>query len=464
MSGYEPQWHLTGKPYAVQLEALRRSHEHGKYAYFLEQGMGKSAIWLNEWVEQFSDIDTCIILSPNSFKQDWAAAPSEWGLNVKSHVWPYDEFTLGKKGELNLFCMNYEAVRGSGFAHVSKMMDKRPCALIVDESTAIKNYKSQTARAVLDLSKRAKVVRLLNGTPMGNNVLDLYPQLRTIGELNGVNPYVFRNRYAIQGGWMGKQIIGVKNEEELHKILEGCSFRALKSDWLDLPPKISISVQLEMTPNQHKHYSEMLRDFCTLVSGHEYTAQMVISRLEKLRQISSGILIDGGKFTLIDPPENNPKIKAFFDIYESGPGKVVLVHYYSKIGHILLEQLEKLNPAFLRGGMKPSEIAFQKAKFNTDPSCRVLVAQITASSRAHTLLGGEGDDRANRMVFHDLTFSLTDKEQVNDRIHRGVQDKTCLYYHLLLSPVDKAQLAALEKKGEMVDLVVNVVKAHNEEK
>lgn len=460
---YKPAWHLTGpKPYAVQLEGLRRSRDHDRFGYFLEQGLGKTALQLNDYIENYSDLDTIVVLCPNSFKQDWTLAPAEWGVPaIQGGFWPRDEMKRGTTARPRFNVMNFEAVRGAGHAPVAKLMDNRPCLLIVDESSAIKNFKSDTARAVLDLTKRAKAVRLLNGTPMSQNVMDLFPQLKALGELDRMNPYVFRNHFAVMGGWMGKQVKGVKNEEELHAILNRCSFRALKRDWSDLPEKIYVPLRLEMTNKQRKLYKEMLRDFLTLVEGEEYRADMVIAQMDKLRQITSGLLLDGGRHVFLEEAKNNPKIKAALDVMDAGSGKTIIVHFYSKIGELIFEEMKRrgLNPSYIRGGMSPDEITEQKRRFNDDTNCRVKVAQITAASRAHTLLGQEGKDRAHRMFFHDHTFSLLDRQQMEDRFHRGAQDRTCLYYDPIMSPIDEAQLKALKIKGDMASVVVDAVRA-----
>lgn len=457
---YQPAWHLNGKPYEVQLEALRRSRGRDKYAYFLEQGLGKTALWLNDYIENYSDIDRVVILCPNTFKNDWASAPGEWGLDIKGWVWPYDVAERRKdRGRPRQYIFNFEAARSGAFDEISGLCDG--ACLVVDESSAIKNYKSDTARAVLDLAKRAKVVRLLNGTPMSQNVMDLFPQLKAVGQLDRVNPYAFRNHYAVMGGWMGKQVVGVRNEDELHRLLGSCSFRATKNEWADLPDKIDVPVRLEMTPKQRKHYEEMLRDFYTLVDGAEFTANMVISRLDKLRQITSGLIIDGDRWVPLETPRNNPKIKAALDIINGGDGKTIIVHFYTKTGNLIAEEIERNNlcPAYIRGGMTPAEVTEQKRRFNSDRDCRVLLAQITAASRAHTLIGGEGQDRAHKMFFHDHTFSYLDYQQMRDRIHRSTQDRTCLYYLPVMSSVDEAQLKALSKKEDMAALVVDAVKA-----
>lgn len=455
-------WHLKGKPYEVQIEALKRSFGHNKFGLFLEQGLGKTALLVNEYIDRFTDYDTVFVFCPNSFKLDWKLAAPEWGVEGFSYsVWPKDELRAGTIETPHFNIVNFESVRSGAYAKIKQIMDKRPCVLVIDESSAIKNFQSQTAKAVLDLSKRAKVVRLLNGTPMVQNVLDLFPQLKCVGELDGMNPYVFKYKFAILGGYMGKQVIGVKNETELHAIQERCSFRALKKDWADLPDKIYVPVHLEMTDNQRKHYQEMLLEFYTMVKDEEFDAPMVLVQMDKLRQIASGLLLNGDKYVTLDPPDKNPKVRAMLDLLNNGPGKMVVVHFYKATGDMLFKKLEEegFSPAYIKGGMKPEEIVAHKDCFNRNPECRTLVAQITAASKGHTLLGGEGNDRCHRMFMFDHTFSLLDRAQMEDRIHRGAQDKACLYYDPLLSPIDKAQLDALTKKKGMAELVVDAVRA-----
>ncbi len=458
-----PKWHLSGPPpYEVQLEAMRRSKGHDHFGMFLEQGLGKTALQLNEGIDRFSDYDTVITVCPNTFKGDWKTAPAEWGVpEIKTSMWPNDKMEKGTTNHPRYNVMNFESVRvKSGYNVLRDLMDSRPCLLVVDESSACKNFKSLTAKALLDLSKRAGAVRLLNGTPMVQNVMDLYPQIRMLKQLEGVNPYSFRNRFAITGGFMGKQIIGVRNEPELHELLNRVSFRAMKKDWSDLPPKIFIPKHIEMSDVQRKHYKEMLNDFFTLVSGDEFTANMALVQADKLRQIASGIIIDGDRFKVLVDPAKNPKIKAAKEIYESGVGKMIIVHFYRVSGTMIFDEMarEGLKPATIHGNMTSDEITEQKRRFNNDPDCRILVAQITASSKAHTLIGGAGVDRCSRMTWHDHTFSLLDRLQMIDRIHRGAQDQDCNYFDLCVSPIDVAQLKALGKKENLADAVVNAVR------
>lgn len=460
---YKPTWHLKGEPYPVQVEALKRCRGKAKYGHFLEQGLGKSALLIDDYLENFPTVGTVVVICPNSFKMDWTLAPEEWGVgHIETGVWPKAKIRAGTPVKPYLYVMNFEAARSSGYDHLKSFMDKHGCLLVVDESSAMKNWKSETAKSIIDLSKRAKGVRLLNGTPLVQNVMDLLPQLKCLGELDGMNPYVFRNRFAVCGGFMSKQIVGVKNEKELHEIQERVSIRALKSDWWQgCPPKLYPPINLEMTKKQQKHYNEMLEDFYTKLDSHEFTASMALVQGDKLRQVSSGILLDGPKVSLIEPIEKNPKALAALDLMEAGSGKMINIHFYKEIGKELFDffKKKKLNPAYIRGGMKPEELIEQKHKFNTQKSCRILIGQIGATAMGHTLIAGEGDDRCHKMFFHDLTYSRRDFAQVVDRIHRGAQDRGCLYYTPIMSTIDTAQLNALMKKADLATAVVDAVRA-----
>lgn len=462
-TNYKPTWHLKGKPYPVQMEAMKRSRNRDRYAYFMEMGLGKTPLVINDYIENFFDqIDTVFIVCPQSFKKDWTLAPADWGVpSITTSLWPDQDPRAGSPGRPHFNVFNFEAVRSSGYDKIRPIMDSRPCLLVVDESTFIKNFKSHTSKSILDLSKRAAAVRLLNGTPMVQNVMDLFPQLKCLGELDRVNPYVFKNRYAVTGGFMGKQIIGVKNEAELQEIQTRCSFRALKSDWWeDCPEKTMVPLHLEMTKTQAKHYAEMMEDFYTIVGRDEFSANLVLTQLDKCRQIASGMIMDGDKFRLIEPMHTNPKVQAVLDLMESGTGKMIVVHFYRGMGLELYDYYKKrgFNPAYIRGQMKPEAVICEKHKFNNDSTCRILVAQIGATSMAHTLVGQAGNDRCYRMFFHDGTFSLRDRLQIEDRIHRGEQDRGCLYYDPIMSPIDKAQLDALQKKTDVARAVVDAVR------
>lgn len=466
------KWHLSHevfgtKPWDVQAEAMRRSTGKARYGYFLEQGLGKTPLTLNDFVDD-RDVDLMLVVVPNSFKLDWTLAPDEWGQpDIVTEYWPRHPVPAPKDKTWRLYAINYEALISKAAVDLYDLLSGNPrVMMIIDEATSIKNPQAKQSKATQQLAKMARTVRVLNGTPLVQNVMDYYMPLRTLGELNGTNPYGFRNRYAVMGGFMGKQIKGInpEHEKELYSILDRVSFRALKKDWRDLPPKVSVPVHLEMTAKQRKHYDQMMEDFYTQVKGVEMTADLVLTQMNKLRQISSCLALQDGVQTWIEEPGKNPKLQASLDIVSVG-NKSIVVNVHRASGAMLIEQYRKagLDPAYIQGGMKPEEIVEQKNKFNKDPGCRVIVGQESATARGHTLLGGTGNDRCTKIVFFENSFSLMERLQIEDRNHRGEQDQTCWCYDLITSRIDQAVVDILQKKRNMadnVDAIVAVVRQH----
>lgn len=444
------------KPWAVQTEAIRQREKSGrdKYGMWLEQGLGKTSLTLNEFYT--SDADIAVVLCPNSFRGDWTTAPAEWGVpEIPSRLFDYK--WSPSNHDKQIVVLNHEAAR-RGFKSydiVEHLLEKRQAMLVIDESSCIKNPESETAKSFVELAKRAKYVRELNGTPLTLNVMDYYPQLRCLGELDGMKPVIFRARYAVMGGYMGRQIVDIKNEEELYSIIGRCAFRALKSDWRkDLPPQTDIPVHIEMTDKQRVHYYEMLEEFLTVVDGMEMSADMVLTQYDKLRQLSSCVAMQNGDMRAIEKAKDIPKIKATLELHHTGMGKTIVVYTYRPSGEVLMESMKNLKPSWIKGGMKPAELLEEKRRFNDDALCRVLIAQQAATCMGHTLLGGEGvKDRCARMVFYESSFSLRDHLQMRDRNHRGEQDQPCNYYYLLTSPMDQIVIDALTEKKAIADTI-----------
>jgi SNF2 family DNA or RNA helicase len=257
-----------------------------------------------------------------------------------------------------------------------------------------------------------------------------------------------------------------RNQEELAALLDSCTFRALKSDWRkDLPPKTYQTVHLEMTPKQRSYYQTMMEEFYVMIDEDVVTAEMIVTQMGKLRQLSSGILIDQGENIVFEEANTNPKVRAMLELVDK-PGKSIVVHYHKAMGKLLIEALRKakFNPAYIQGGMKPDEIIKQKQKFNEDPTCRAIVGQERATALGHTLIGQPGD-RCSKTIFVESSFSLYMRQQLEDRNHRGDQDVPCTCFDLSVSPMDELTVNMLKAKKDMatsMDLVVAAVRHEKE--
>jgi SNF2 family DNA or RNA helicase len=104
--------------------------------------------------------------------------------------------TLFKTGEeLHILIMNIEAFstqKGAQFAQ--KFMLSHKTLMVVDESTTIKNPKAKRTKNILQLADRAQYRRILTGSPVTKNPLDLYSQCYFLNpyHLDFTSYYAFR--------------------------------------------------------------------------------------------------------------------------------------------------------------------------------------------------------------------------------------------------------------------------------
>lgn len=498
MSFIEPKWFLDSEPREVQLEALRRSYygyktRDGKdgeaapvqlrptgpavgWGHYLEMRLGKTPTTLNEFEMTVADygFQNLIVFCPNTFKQGWVDEATKSGSSV-----PFGTFETSKhkdavalsaasKGQFGI-AINYESLQYDK-AQQFLMDNVGPKTLLVaDESIKIKNHESITTKVCLAISKQAGMTRLLSGLPMTQGPQDLYPQLRFIRQQNGVNPFAFRNRFCKMGGFKNKKIVGVNpdNADELSNIMASNAFVAKRKDWGTPTNPEYYVMTIPMAPEQQKHYKAIDKEFVTILdSGFEVSVDQVISKLMKMQQISSGfVYTENGEAEDLLDPKKIPKILRLVEfIEEEVEGKVIVPYHYSKSGDALLEALAKYNPAVIRSGgwmhKNGRDVTSEKARFNNDPSCRVIIVQTTAGKYGHDLSGIKGH-RCSTMVFYENTYSLDDRQQIEMRNTSAFQDWTNVYLDFVSSPVERRAIDAHTKKESLVTAVLG---AYNDNK
>ena len=194
----------------VQVEALNRAKDKVGYIYGMEPGLGKTLTVLTEFkqLQARGVVQRLLVVCPNSLIGTWideigkhniivsVRHLGEISLNGKSIVWP----TVG--------LMNYEGMIHSGGKAARRFARLGGTMLVLDESAKIKSPKALVSIFIRqEISVHCKIVRCLNGTPMTESAMDLWPQLRVCGDLVGVNMYAWRNTHMVMGGFKNKKMI-----------------------------------------------------------------------------------------------------------------------------------------------------------------------------------------------------------------------------------------------------------------
>ena len=461
------------KPYAHQLKALEMSWNKEVFAYFMEMGTGKSKVLLDNISMLYDQgkINGALIIAPKGVYKNWF--DSEIPTHLVDHI---DKKTVLWKAminkaqqakldtlfkpevDLHILIMNVEAFstkKGLDFA--AKFLSCHNALVAVDESTTIKNPGAQRTKNILRLSKLSKYRRILTGSPVTKSPLDLYTQCEFLDEylLDFSSYYAFRTRYALMktANFNGRSIqivTGYKNLAELSEVVKKFSYRVLKDDCLDLPPKTFMKRIIQLSPEQKRIYSQMKSMALAELNGKMTTTFNAITQIMRLQQITCGhFKADDGSVQEI----KNNRITELMDLLEEVEGKAVIwAHWRHDIATIVRE-IEKEYPGSVMtyyGDTTPEDR--QKAiREMQDPESKIrfLVGTPQTGGYGITLTG------ASTMIYYSNGYDLEKRQQSEARIDRIGQEKPMTYVDILAEDtVDEKIVKALRKKVNIATQVM----------
>ena len=463
------------KPYAHQLTALEKSWDKTEYGYFMEMGTGKSKVLVDNMAMLYDKgkINGAVIVAPKGVYRNWFS--QEIPNHLASHIQPKmvlwtaltsktkdkEYQTLFETGhDLHILIINVEALstkKGLDFA--AKFMRCHKTMLAIDESTTIKNPSAKRTKSILSLGKEATYRRILTGSPVTKSPLDLYTQCGFLNSyLLGYDSfYAFRNRYAnmIDRNFGGRrvQLIGsYKRLDELADKLKGFSYRVLKDDCLDLPDKVYIRREVDLTDEQNKAYSTMKSAALALLKGKMATAPHVLTQMMRLHQITCGHLRnDDGTITEI----KNNRLKELINLLEEVEGKVIIwanyVYDIENIVKVISDEFGEDSIVQYYGAI-PAEQRQENIKKFQDPDskARFFIGNPQTGGYGITLTC------ANTVVYYSNGYDLEKRLQSEDRAHRIGQTKSVTYVDFIApKTVDEKIVKALRKKMNIANEIMD---------
>lgn len=482
-------WMLDCEPRLVQLEALRRSFlgyalldgrdaEPNKrmlrapgpatgWGHFMQMRLGKTPTLLNEYLlaRKWLGLKKLLVISPNTYKNTWALECEKFKMPVPvlatdGRKIPEVERFVAKNPE-GILIVNYEALRfGKLYPTLQKFAG--PTTVIGgDESILMKGHDSLITMGAIGLAKTCALRRPMSGKPISQGPHDIWSQLRFAGELSGILYTPFKTKFAKMGGFQGKQVVGVREEHEaeLADIINSCSFKARRSDWMDHYAVDYSQVQVAMEPKQAQMYAEMDEEFVTWINEDLYVkADQIITKLMKLQQISSGFIIDemGNPNDIVDPDRNPKAMQVAWMLENEIEGKTIVACHYSHSISILRKALAKYNPAVIQGKMKAGkgyDVDAEKDRFNNDPACRVIIGQIQATKYGHTLVGTKKQPCTTTLMYEN-TFSLDDRSQIEERNQGATQMGPTSVVDFMCSKNDLRPIEALIRKEDVASVLL----------
>ena len=456
------------KPYEHQLQALEKSWAQDTYALFMEMGTGKSKVLVDNIAMLYDRgaVRGALIIAPKGVYKNWNDI--EFPTHMPEHVeytkvlW---EPTITKKKQheldtlfvdddkLKVLIMNVEAfstTKGLDFAHRFLNIFVGRALIGIDESTTIKNPTAKRTKNILKIADLAKYRRILTGSPVTKSPLDLYSQCEFLDpyHLGHQSYYSFRARYAnmIDRNFGGRrvQIVGsYRRLPELTEKLEKFSYRVLKEDCLDLPPKVFTKRIIELTDEQKKVYAQMKREAVAELEGKVMSTMNVMTQLMRLHQVTCGhFKADDDTITEI----KNNRIDSLLELLEETEGKVIIwANYRADIKNIvaaLKKAYGEASTVEYHGSVDPTLRQDNIAQFQQKNSpTRYFVGNAQTGGYGITLTA------ANTVIYYSNSYDLEKRLQSEDRAHRIGQTGSVTYVDLIAEKtIDERIVKALREK------------------
>ena len=453
-------------PLSHQKEAFLFGLNHDKWFLGDDQGLGKTkqAIDIAVALKQQRGYKHCLIIcGVNSLKWNWRN-------EIAKHS-DEDSYILGQRvkkrsGELYIgsnadklsdiievvnnpayfIITNIESLRDEKI--LKSLMTRVDCDIInmmvCDEFHKIATSSSSAqSKAIMKLKP---VYRLaMTGTPLMNSPLDLYGVLRWLG-VESHSFYKFKQYYAIEGGFLGHEIVGYKHLNELQADLDSVMLRRLKEDVLDLPDKIYVDEYVDMSTKQAIIYKEVKAEIKANIDMIEISPNP-LAEMIRLRQAT------GYTGILSSEIQCSAKLDRMYEIVEeciSNNHKVVVFSNWTSVITPVFERLAKFSPLKITGEIPDNERQRIIDAFQNNDRFKVLVGTIGALGTGVTLT------KASTVILLDEPWNRALREQAIDRCYRiGQENKVTVYTIMCKGTIDERIHELVEKKGHMSDALVD---------
>ena len=464
-----------------------------------EPGLGKTAQAiraLKELNEQGEDVFPALIVCPNTLKKNWAREFARWYPGVTTQV--IKGTTTQRKKQFDtpadIYIINWESLRthsrlapyGSiALARCSacgghdERISLNRCevherelnqidfkSVVADEIHRSKDPKSKQTRALWSATADAKIRFALTGTPIANNVVDMWSILHWLSpeDWSSKTKWIDRMIDTMMNAFGGMMVIGVKPhmEEEFQKTISHHMRRMLKARVLPwLPPVINDRRDIEMSTKQKKAYEQM-RDhmIAELESGEALSAPSVLTQTIRLLQFASSYADIVVNETTGEPSavlsEPSCKVDSLMDDIKNGDfgdDSVAVCAVSRQLIELLSKALTKadIQHGLITGAQDEDE---RQQAIDDFQSGRIKWILFTAQA------GGVGVTltAARRLIMLQRPWSLVDHKQAMDRVHRigsEIHDSVIITDYVTEGTIEERVLQVLETKADNFEQIVH---------
>jgi SNF2 family DNA or RNA helicase len=423
------------KPMSHQIETASFLTMHNRAFCFNDPGTGKtlSCLWAADYLMNKGLVRRVLILCPLSIMNvAWMDDISKSVIHRSAAIafHPAGRKRLEViKGGYEIVVSNYD---GLNIVAGEIVKDGTFDLIIADEANAYKNPKTMRWKALNSILRADTRVWMLTGTPAPQSPVDAYGLAKIVNP-SGVPHFATSWRDKVltkvsQFRWIPRPDAPLL----VHNALQP-AIRYTKAQCLDLPPVVTLTREVPMTPQQEKYYKEMKKEQLFKAAGEVVTAQNAAITINKLLQISSGAVYTDER--MVVDFDCRPRLTELLEIIEDTERKIIVFvpfkHSIDKIKEFL--DAQKIDSIVIDGSVSLSARTENFGLFQRpDSSVRVAIIQPQSAAHGVTLTA------ADTVVFWGPVSSVETYVQCIARADRHGQtsDKVTVI-HLQTSDVER---------------------------
>jgi superfamily II DNA or RNA helicase len=441
------------KPFDYQVEMINWLLNNERAGLLCYPGAGKTVVTLTalDTLATCGQLRGALIVAPlRVCSITWPAQVERWGhtrwMRV-AHLRTAAGLKAWHEQTADIYLINSELLPN----RLPLMFPKRKSfvcpvdTLVIDELSLAKNPQSKRFKALHkhlgDITRRWG----LTGTPIPNNYLDLFMQVKMLddGSRLGRTFTGYRDAYFYAADYMGYTYKLVTGSKEAIDAKLADFALVLIGDGTDLPSSSVVDIPVTLPTDARKQYKTLEKEMLAEIAEGEITAPSAGVLVNKLLQLTSGAVYDEDRNVLL---VHTAKISALRSVLDRHQGEPVLVLCAFK--HESARVLEAI----------PGAKMFDEAAMADWQAGKIPVWVADARSLSHGIDGLQVSCRI--AIWVSLTYSHETYVQTNARLIRTGQTAETLIYRLICSgTVDDAICEALRDKSDTQSGMLFAVRA-----
>jgi SNF2 family DNA or RNA helicase len=433
-----------------QTAAFLTLHPRGLVLNEIGTGKTQSALWAADYLMKIGAVKKVLILSPlSTLERVWGDAIFT-GFHHRKFVVLHGTAERRKKllnTEADFYIINHD-----GFPIISDITHGKFDLIIVDEAAVLRNPSTQrfkVFRKWIDNNNTSRLW-LMTGTPTPNDPTDAWALAKLVN-----SPYCTKTFTAFREQVMMKiaqwKFVPRPEAVDIVQHVLQPAVRYTREECFDLPDTVIQTRQVELTAEQKKHYTQMLRHFVTEMSQEgTITAVNEAVKIQKLVQIACGVAYgDDGRNILLDC---TPRINLVKEVIEEAGEKVIVFVPLTGTLHMLEKELSK----HWTVGVVNGEVSSNKRNqifhdFQHEKNPHVLLAHPATMAHGLTLTS------ASTIVWYGPVTSNEQYVQANGRIERIGKKHVSNVIHIEATDLEYKMYERLKNKQKLQGLLLDLI-------